>query len=551
MPRVLVLLLLLGAAPAQPTVRPRLVVLISIDQLASWVFEDVLPHLAHQKEGGFNWLMTGGTWYRGAAYRHAWTSTGPGHATLSTGADPSAHGIVGNSWFDRGTGALRYCCLDPGAMGIGTATAAVDRGARALLAPTLGDTMKAHFGAASRVVSLSWKDRAAILMAGRSADLVAWMDKTNGSWVSSSRYCEALPDWLLAINRKRPLDGYFQKRWERGGPDTAFAGLVDERGFEYPSPGGGRRSFPYVIDGGVKIPSAPFYEHLYGSPFGNDILIQAAAAAIDGERLGQDDVPDMLCVSFSANDSVGHRYGPKSMEVRDIMLKTDRQLRGFFTMLEKKVGMEHCIVVLSSDHGVSPAPEPLVAAGVDAGRGELFLEAAQAANRVLTKRLGAPPPPSLRWVAGHDSAGLFLDHAAIAKRKLGLESVADLAATATGTSRGVRGAVNVVAMRKGRFLRRPWIGFVAAGLSGDRSPDVYVVLKPWWLSSTSAATHGSFYPYDREVPLLVWGAGRPALGKAGVSRARVSPGLGIVLAARALGIPPPPLASARIPAETR
>jgi len=546
----LLLLLLVATATAQQP-RPRLVVMISVDQLASWVLTDAWPWFSTGSRSGFHRLLARGTWFDRCAYRHAGTFTGPGHATFSTGADPADHGIIANSWYDRLTGQSLYCCNQPGALGVGSATAVANMGPRLLLLPTLGDAMKAHFGVASRVVSLSWKERSAIMMGGRAADVVAFADITSGVFVSTDCYGNALPKWLVDHDAKRPFDRWFGKRWTRGGPTAAFTGLVDDRPHELPTPNG-KRTLPQVLDGGnAKAPSLAFYDQLAASPQGNEVLLELVEAAIVGERLGRDDVPDLLCVSFSANDVAGHRFGPRSVEIRDITLKTDRVLAKFLDILDAKVGLDRCAIVLTSDHGVAPSPEPGLKAGLDAGRGDLSLEAAQAANAALVLVAGKPPQGFLRWIIGWDECGLHLDRKALSAAKISLDVAARVAAKGAARAMGILGAVAVPDLLRGQAPRRGWTEAVRASVFPGRSPDVYFIVKPWWVNTTAATTHGTPHTYDREVPLFFVPPAGQARVRRGVRHEAISPRLAVVLLAEALGMPPPALATEIVPASVR
>ncbi|NRA94939.1 MAG: alkaline phosphatase family protein [Planctomycetes bacterium] len=538
--------LLISSIALAQAPRPRLAVLVSVDQLASWVLDEARPVLP-VKGSFFRGAAVLGLEFSDCALQHAATFTGPGHATLSTGGTPSQHGIVQNNWFDRKTGLPHYCCFDPGARGIGSPTAAPNIGPGQLQGVTLGDAMKAHFGAGSRVVSLSWKDRAAILMGGRSADVAVWADRTAGSWISSDRFMPKLPPWLEKINASRPFDAWHGRVWRRAGPAAAYAGLVDDRPFELAT-ATGHRTLPRAVTGGLPKPGPLFYDELYATPFGNDALMNLVDAAMTAEKLGQDDVPDLLCIGFSANDSCGHRYGPRSIEVRDMTIRTDRMLTSLIALLDAHVGEGRWSMVITSDHGVRPSPESVFAAGVDAGRGNLALGAAMFANRALQQKLGVPPEGILRWVYGFDDTCLFLDYGALAKAKVTVADATKLALQGARVAPGVQQAFSVSAINKGAKGPEPWTSLVRSNLYPGRSGDIYVIHKPWWINTTNVTTHGSPHPQDREVPLWFIGAGP---WKKGRIRGEASPALGAVMLAESLGVSRLPLASSRIPDAAR
>ncbi len=538
--RVLLLLTLTGLLSAQSKA-PRLVVLVSVDQLATWVHDQARPFFG--PEGLQARVEASGISFTRCSYAHAGTFTGPGHATVSTGGDPSAHGIIGNSWFDRQTGLSQYCCADPGAKGVGSRSAGANIGPALLLGPTLGDVMKEKFGDRARVVSLSWKDRAAVLLGGRAADVALWVDKAAGCWVSTDRYGSALPSWVTRWNATRPLDKWHGERWGPVAEAGAYAGLVDNRPFEFAS-GGGERTLPRTITGGTPTPSPLYYEELYRTPFGNDALMELTRVAVDAEALGKDDVPDLLCIGFSANDAGGHIFGPRSVEVRDMTLRTDALLGSLVRLLDDRVGAGRWSMVVTSDHGVAVSPEALRAEGRDGGRGKLSLEAAMLANRALHQRYGAPPMGHLRWVLNYDEACLFLDHQALARAGVALDAATKVAISGAEQFRPVQRAFSVRAVIAGEAGPEPWTSLVRAAVHPSRSGDIFLTFKPGWINSSNVASHGSAHPYDRDVPLWYLGAGP---FKPGRYQDPVTPGLGVVMLCRSLQIPPPRLALQEIP----
>jgi len=518
--------------------RPRLVVVISVDQLARWVLDEVYPFLP---EGGIRRLVESGTDFTNCAYLHACTETGPGHATIGTGAPAAIHGIIANEWWDQDGSRRRYCVSDEAGRPVGY-QGSRGIGPGLLLVPTLGEALKAQRGSACKVISLSWKDRAAVLMAGRGADLAAWMNFAKGDFVSSTSYVPELPAWLTSFNRERHVDGYFAKTWDREDNDAAFADLIDDRKFEgvdYDR----RRTLPERIDGGLEEPGPRFYDHLYRSPYSNRVLLELAEVAVREERLGRDEYPDLLYLGFSANDVVGHRFGPRSYEARDISLKFDRQLAELLSFLDESVGVERYAVVLSADHGVDEIPEALQSAGVDAGRSpRLLRKLRKVADKSLRKAYGPPPEGTPRWVWGVSGRGLHLNLGALATRKIPVEDAeACVAEALSELSELVRVAI---ADELSEDETDPLLRALYFGRQPQRSGELLYVQRAHWLAGTTPASHGSPYPYDREVPMLAAGPGIRAGWR---EQSAVSPGLIAVLVARLLGIDPPAAAEETVP----
>ena len=517
---------------------PALVVLVSIDQLAAWVLEGALPYCG---ERGFRRLMREGVTFPECRYRHACTETGPGHATLGTGADAARHGIVANDWYDPETGKRIYCCEDLDQTGIGGD--GDRRGPRNLLVPTLGDQMKCYLGAESKVVSLSWKDRSAILMAGRSADDVLWFSKRNGSLVTTSAYGAKLPPWAEQFNAQKAADSYFGRVWQRFGPASAYAGLLDDVPYER-ADFNNAHTLPAVIDGGKPQLEPVFYEHLYESPFANELLLQAATFALRQQRLGGDGPPDLLCISFSSNDVIGHRNGPQSVESRDMTLRVDEVLGQLLEMLDREVGAARYAIVVSADHGVQPMPELARTRRVPAGRGMLTKWAASAVEAALVRDLGVPEAGVKTWILVSGEGLIYLQREAITKLGKDLRKVRKIAALAAAKVRGVAQVCTLDELVDQDQSADPVVAALRRGCHPERSPDLVVVPQPLWIDGTLPASHGTPWPADRHVPLLVKG---PRILRGEVVRERVSPGVGVVILAELLGIPRPPGAEDGLP----
>jgi len=313
------------AAPA----KPRLVLVISIDQFRADLmrrFEPwFLPPKSNGGVGGFRWLQETGAYYLDAHHTHLPTATGPGHATILSGSDPFSNGIVGNDWFDRATGKEVYCVDDASVQTVGGSSKPMSP--RNMLSTTVGDELKMVTNGKSKVVGVSFKDRAAILMAGHAADTVVWLDGGNGKWVSSTFYFpgKQLPKWVDDVNAKNVIAGAKDQTWEP---------LLDEKEY-WPA----RRAPAEKTPANGKLFSHPTSStsKFTMSGQGQAYLFDTVKKAIVGEQLGQDDVPDILAVNLAPNDYVGHAYGPNSPEVMDITIRTDRLLSDLFNFIDKNV----------------------------------------------------------------------------------------------------------------------------------------------------------------------------------------------------------------------
>ena len=524
------------AQQAPEAERPRLVVLCAVDQLASWAFEQGRPFLA--ADGGFQRLMQQGVAFTKCAYQHACTETGPGHATIGTGVPASVHGIVRNSWWSVEDGKLVYCVQQEMAA-LRDLPEGRDRGPGRLRAPTFASSLKKGV-AGSKVASVSWKDRSAILMGGPDADVVAWIEAVPGDLVTNTAWVKATPAWVTRFNEEKAIDGFFASVWDRTGPEAAYAGLVDDRPYEIVHQNGtNQHTLPQPITGGRLEPGPAYYLQLFASPMGNTVARLAAEAAVRGMELGADAVTDLLCVSFSSTDVVGHVFGPDSVESRDALLRLDRELAQFFVFLDGAVGAGRWALFLTADHGVGPTPEAAKAAGRDAGRGLLQTGARAAAEQALTKRFGKPPD-GRRFFTHVGEYSFYFDEQVLGALRGERDAAAMLleasrvAAEAAASARGISAAFatqDLFAPAEDRDALRESL---VLALYPGRAGDVQLVVKPYWLDGATPASHGTPHDYDREVVAFAIGPGVQAGARID---AAITPGFGAVWFAQMLGLP--------------
>lgn len=480
--------------------RVRLVVGIVIDQFRY----DYLTRFEDQfGEGGFRRLLHDGAVFANANYTYTPTVTACGHAAFMSGTTPGGNGIIANEWYDRETGKRVTSVSDPGVRLLGGKPNATGASPVKLIGSTLGDQLKLHTAGQAKVIGIAVKDRSAILPAGKHPNGAYWFDENTGAFVSSSYYFNDLPEWVKKFNREQGADKYFGKIWERLLPASAYArSLPDDSPYEKPGekwPSGTK--FPYTINGGEKQPGPKFYGQLTYTPFANEYTAALAKAAIENEALGRDDVPDLLTVSFSANDLVGHYFGPYSQEVQDITLRTDRVLADFLNYIDQKVGLQNTIVVLTADHGVGPVPEHARAMGLG-GRSEAktVTEAIQAA---LARRFGDD-----KWVLDFRYGNVWLNYEAMERRHASHEDAERTASEAALKLPGVAECFTRTQVMTGQLQQTTIAHSVSLGFYAPRNGDLVVVPKPFWLiDSEESASHGTPYSYDTHVPVIFYGAG--------------------------------------------
>lgn len=490
-------------APALGAEPPRLTVVVVVDQFR----HDYLPRFEDLfVENGFRRLMDGGAWMTDATFGHMHASTSPGHSVITSGSYGYRTGMIANSWYDRELGARRNSLVDPEHRILGRAPNPTMRTSpRELQGSTLASELKMSTRLKGKYFAISMKDYSAMISAGK-LGTPFWYEAAIGRFTTSDFYMAALPEWVEAFNERKLPESYFGKQWQRLLPVAVYeerAGLDDRPNEENNRSSG--ITFPHTITGGLEAPGPAFYNAIKHTPWSNDIELDFARRLIVEEELGGDDVPDILVVSLSGNDYVGHDYGPYSHEVLDMTLRTDRQLADFFDFLDERVGPDNALVVLTSDHGVAPIPEESARLGLDAARvppAELaaFVEAR------LDRSLGDDD-----WVAHVHSTGLYLNLDAIARRGLGREDVEQLAAAALAAHPGVEAAYTRTQIMNGRLPDTRITRHVVRSFFPDKSGDVIPVSKPFYLlfdeysEQPYGTSHDQLHDYDVHVPLLVYG----------------------------------------------
>ena len=480
--------------PAAATNRPRLLVFLVVDGLPQ---RQMLAYRDQLAPDGLARFLERGAWFSDAHYGHAFTVTGAGHATVLSGAYPHRHGIIANEWRDAITGAPEYCTGDTTATYIGHKTQPLDgTSPKNLKVETVGDMLK-RADPRAKVIGISGKDRGAILPAGQTGTAYMYMTQS-GQFASSTFYMPQHPAWVTAFNAAKPADRWFKKEWKALLPDEAYARSLPDR-----QPWYGQKAAALPMLMGAPSDEAPgpaYYSQLLRSPYADQLTLDFARAAIAGEGLGKDNVPDILSISLSGHDYINHRFSAESRFSHDHLLQLDRLLQDFFKHLDATVGRDNYIATLTADHGFMPAPEFTAQQGLRSGR----IVGSQLLNRVnagLEEEFGAG-----KWVSFSGSA-LLLNKQLITQQRVDPDEVAEEARALLMEEPGIAAAYTRRELAAGSRIDGPFFGAMQRAWHADVSGDVQYVLKPYWMfqSSTSIATHGSPYPYDTNVPILAWG----------------------------------------------
>lgn len=488
---VLAALSVISATAAEP---PKLAVLIVVDQMRA----DYVDRFQGDWTAGLKRLVTKGAWFTRAAYPYLDTVTCAGHATIGTGAYPITHGIFQNAWIDRESDSLITCTQDASVKGVpyGKPVPASES-AHELMIPTYAEEMKRQKG--SHVVSLALKARSAIMLAGHSADAVTWLSDNLDGWTTSTAFANAPVPEIGAYVAANPIEADFGHTWDKLLPPNRYSD-PDEGLGEAPPPGW-TATFPHVLNGkaGDTGPAQAYYLQWERSPFADAYVGKMAAGLVDAMHLGQHDGTDVLAISFSSPDLVGHQFGPRSQEIRDMYAHLDVTIGTLLDRLDALVGANKYVVALSSDHGVTPIPEQLRAEGRDGGRIDsqaLFRAIESAAQK-------AGPGRYVSHLTSNDvyfAPGMFQK---LTSNKSAIEAVIKAVDSQPGIASIYR-SDEISGLIKGKdpTVRAASLSYVAG-----RSGDLIIAPKAGWMIGTTGTTHGSANPDDQRVPILLYGSG--------------------------------------------
>lgn len=474
---------------------PKLLVLIAVDQMRG----DYVERFQQQWTHGFHRLLSQGAWFRQTLYPYANTVTCAGHSSIGTGTIPSVHGMILNSWWDRTKKKAVNCVDDETVTTIsyGRSVPTVGESLSTLKTTTLADELRTQLSPAGRVVGFSLKARSVITLSGRRPLAVAWFDDL-GTWVTSTAFSKAPVPEVADFIARNPVERDFGLAWERALPKDAYL-------FEDPAIGvhptkGMSNAFPHLLKGGGAEPDQMFYDQWQTSPMIDEYIGRMALEVAGRVKLGQTASTDMLALSFSGLDKVGHDFGPNSHEVQDVLIRLDRTLGDLFTGLDRLVGPDNYTVALTADHGVAPFPERSAAEGLDAGRVTPAAITAQV-EQILGDTLGPGT-----WVDRFIHSDFYLAPGAYEKLTAQPATLARVRAAMRALP-GIREVYTRGDLAADRFDDDPIGRKIAHSFFAARSGDLIVSVKPYWIIQATGTTHGTAFGYDAHVPLLLMGKG--------------------------------------------
>lgn len=477
--------------------RPKLVVGIVVDQMRY----DYLTRFENKfGEGGFKRMINEGFNCKNNHFNYVPTYTGPGHASVYTGTTPKYHGIIANYWYDKESKERVYCAGDSKVQSVGTKANSGQMSPHRMQTTTFGDENRLFTQMRGKTIGIAIKDRGAILPAGHTANAAYWFHgKDEGQWISSTFYMNELPKWVKDFNKEHSVSKYLTTWNTLYDISTYTESGPDLNNFEGGFKGKETATFPYNLDD-LKDKNEG-YEILKATAFGNNLTTDFALAAIEGEQLGKDDYTDVLALSYSSPDYVGHNFGVNSKEVQDTYLRLDKDLERLLNYLDSHVGENNYTVFLTADHAAIDAPAYLQSVRIPAG----YLDFKQTRERF--KAFMEETYKASDLVENISNNQVFLNREKIKALGLNLQNVQEAIVNELIGYKNVDKVYSATTMSTTQF-NTGIESLMQMGYNQKRSGDVLIVPDPSFISySRTGSTHGSGLNHDTHVPLLFFGKG--------------------------------------------
>lgn len=478
----------------QISASPKLVVGIVVDQMRY----DYLTRFSDRYgDGGFKRLITEGYNFKNNHFNYVPTYTGPGHASVYTGTTPQNHGIISNNWYDKFESTEVYCVQDDSQTTVGSTTTAGQMSPHRLQTTTWADQNKLHTQMRGKTIGISLKDRGAILPAGHTADGAYWFEGGNtGRWITSSYYMSALPNWVEQFNSSGKVDSYF-KVWNTLYDISSYtASGTDLNTFEGSLGNTKTTSFPYTIN-----KETDSYSILKAIPYGNSLTTDFAIAALDGEQLGKDTITDVLTVSYSSTDYVGHNFGVNSVEVEDTYLRLDKDIERLLNTLDSKVGKGNYTVFLTSDHGAVHVPAYLSSVKIPSG----YFNSREFSETL--KKYLASEYAITDLIKDISNYQIFFNYEALISNNISAEALQNQIKQFLLQQEHINKVFTRQQLESTDYTEGI-AHLIQQGYHQKRSGDVVFVLEPSYITyPETGSTHGSGLQYDTHVPLIFYGKG--------------------------------------------
>ncbi|WP_204346366.1 alkaline phosphatase PafA [Psychroserpens algicola] len=476
---------------------PKLVVGIVVDQMR---YDYLTRFYNKYGDGGFKRMIKEGFNCRNNHFNYVPTYTGPGHASVYTGTTPKYHGIIGNNWYDKEQKTMVYCAQDDTVSSVGTTDDAGQMSPNRMKTTSFTDENRLFTQMQGKTIGISLKDRGAILPAGHTANAAYWFHgRDEGVWISSTFYMNSLPQWVSDFNASEKAASYF-KVWDTYYDISSYTESgPDENTFEGGFRGKEKATFPYDL-AQLKDENRGF-DILKATPYGNSLTTDFAIEAIKGEQLGQDSITDVLAVSYSATDYVGHNFGVSSKEIEDTYIRLDKDLERFFEFLDTEVGEGQYTVFLTADHGAVEVPAFLQSMKIPSG----YLDNSETRTR-FTDYLNRKFKSS-DFIENISNDQIFLNRRYIDSLGLHINQVQESIVNELISYKHVEKVFSAHTMTTTNFTTGIE-SLLQNGYNQKRSGDIILVADPAYISyGKTGSTHGSGLNYDTHVPLLFFGKG--------------------------------------------
>ena len=485
---------------SNPIAKPKLVVGIVIDQMR-WDYLYRFQPLFKQS-GGFNRMMNNGYNCNNTLIPYTPTVTACGHACVYTGSVPNIHGITGNNWWDNSLEREMYCVEDKNVNGVGNVKGDAGKmSPKNLLTTTIGDELRLSSNFKNKVIGIAFKDRGAILPAGHTANAAYWYDKGTGSFISSTHYINEMPKWVNDFNNRKLADSFYRIGWQTLLDKSTYLKYCTEdvKSYEGKPFGKDALGFPYnnlaqYID--------KDYNKIISTPHGDKMIVELAKATLNNEKMGMNNETDMLTVSFSSPDYIGHSFGPNSWELLDAYIRLDNELGLFFDYLDNLYGTGNYVSFLTADHAVAHIPAFLNENKLPGGTFN-DKKAEKEMNEELKKIYGVE-----HIVVSSSNFQISINHKKIDSSKINEDRVLDYIVNYLKNNEAISNAFETEELME-QPMNSTVKNMLANGFYHNRSGDVQYILKPGFIDGTgqTGTTHGLWNPYDSHIPLLWYGWG--------------------------------------------
>lgn len=477
--------------------RPKLVVGIVVDQMR-WDY--LYRYQQRYSADGFKRMLREGFSCENTLIPYTPTVTAAGHTCIYTGSVPAIHGIAGNTWYDRNLKRIMYCSesVSDTVKGVGGEGVNGKMSPANMLVTTVTDELRLATNKQSKVIGVCIKDRGSIFPAGHTANAAYWYDGRSGNWITSTFYMKELPEWVKAINAKKPADAYYKKNWNTLYPISTYTNSTeDEKPYEGKMPGAANTSFPHDLSSYI----GKSYDVISSTPYGNTMTLDMAKAALDAYQLGKGTVTDFLAISLSSPDYVGHRFGPNSIEAEDTYLRLDLDLADFMKYLDQKVGKGNYTLFLTADHGVAHVPGFLQENRVPAGNWQNDT-LTRAVNNILKNKYNVD-----KLVTAETNYQVYINYDLVKQNNLDRWAVEEEVIQYCMGIKGVANAFRLSGLNT-ELLPQTVKDMMNNGYNKKRSGDIQIVLEPGWIDGYSTGTtHGLWNPYDAHIPMVWMGWG--------------------------------------------